>query len=77
MIEIKYTNGEKEVVDVKIDDDRAFLVEILHDLVRVAEFAGFSAKSFDFMIERYVKYREGCPTYTFKEFLQDEIYDRD
>ena len=77
MIEIRYTNGVEESATIMIDDKETFLTEVLYDLVKVVEFAGFSAESFDFMIKRYMKYKEEDKTYTFKEFLQDEVYCND
>ena len=50
-VDAAFGNGECEVCF----DDKAVLVEALYGFIKVCEFAGYGAKSFDYILDEYEK----------------------
>ena len=70
-VDAAFGNGKCEVCF----DDGAILIEALYGFIKVCEFAGYSAGSFDYILKEYEKgdfLKDYCADYidalTFKEF---------
>ena len=73
MIEISYTDDgdpRKSNCDIYFDDE-ATLTDVLYGFIKVCEFAGYSAGSFDCIVEGM---EEGE---SFKDYITDCVYELD
>jgi len=73
MIRIEFNDGQKNAQ--ALVDGGATLSELMLRLIEVAEFAGYHAKSADYIIDRYLVEKTMDADYSFKEFLIDEVWD--
>ena len=82
MIKISYEPDKRDDVDATFGngkcevsfDDGAILVEALYGFIKVCEFAGYHAESFDYILNEYEKgdsFKDYCADYIDALFCQE------
>ena len=76
MIEIKYINSKdcKDNASV-VFNDGATVSEVLFGLIRICKFAGYSEKSFDYIVKE-ANNTEIDDSYSFENYLEDVNFER-
>lgn len=66
-----FSDNEEETCNIILDDTERTLDELLEAFIKICQFAGYSAGSFDYLLDRFYKSCEDGNKESFKNWLCD------